>query len=1449
MSRRLSRGFTLVELLVALAVGAMLIAIIYTVFIAQRRGHDVQGQVAESQQNARVAADTLTRAIQGIGNNVDHIAPDPVNWQPQILYCGPYELAFASDTDEDATHGALPPGTALPSTFTGGATLVTTDTKTYVTGAEAHVYALKTTGGRTYRLVRKSFWGTPSSGPTTLASGDEEEIASSLAAKDSGNHGAPLFRYWGYFGTDDKVTLWGDGDENGLLDKGEEDAVTPIPDPINGRHLDQAVVRVEVQVLTETTAPDKAYAANGGYRQTLVKSSVVPRNLGTCPVLTPANANLQKHPHELHGTQSYGFTYTFMGQPQKDKVVAFALSGPAPAPTLVTSSALTDVNGLATAQVLWPDCAAFKANLAKGGKLTYRLTASIAGGGSGCSGMSVDTVIEVTPGPAMKIVATPPATPVNTCPDPSSFTITLRSYEECGIEVDPPAGGEVKLQALDATGATPTPFGVINGFTYPQASPFTVSPQDFTIVLPNNHDGYKDRLRLDAAGNFGVRIQIETVPAWLTDHATLPLTVSVRPYPARSTDWQSNLSFWPKVSSNLLGAALTDCDGPLKDQFHVLDCHEISMYQLDDAQAITGAMIEDATIPEKDQGAISSTNNAAPAARTDAKDTFTVSIKKSSDNQGLFDFLYTPPGYCTLGTTTPTNRVVQYHPTLSLTFPWANPAPTPSSGPLTLTPCANCVLEAEYPLTPCTGKTRISITGCNQNAHKVRLLVLGPAGTGRNGTFEANDPVINDPDPYPQTHLGNIVEWSPAIPVNGTTETTLYIGNSRVGDTLRVTAYYLDPKDPTDNTFLWKCDEITLKITNKCQDMKITKVTAAGTGPMGTGACLFGISSFSFEVDDCQYNPAGVGANGHLTAYVLYVPDPVNAPDTLKIFDLEDLTLTPSGSGFTELLTGSLKSQPWFWAVGWPNGRIDYPINEIVYLYFAYEDRNDPKPVPANAVNPGDNHVPSSLYNKTRGDTLSLATLKAETDATDKCQKLFPTTTPVGMCFNNAISTSGAAAWQGNFEIHWGDVVIMGNGNAPANKMVLKSSTGQLNGSGYSGQYTDRFLDFYTGKSSADDMTTGLINSNPAGTSPTRPYLSSSYGNYVQNLSHNKILSMLQFLDYDAVKSQARGQGVYWYTVSTAPLIYPGSTTIERIRNALSNPNWTPAVDSHPNGYTLQEVLELGTSTNGPTSNTYHTGGLIFIDVLSSIGNEPNPSYTAVAAQANAGTLPTHKLNGGFTQGIIYLAGSLDIQGGNGRLLKNVKPPANQEENYRHNDPEPPWTSCGLPTRPDGSVGPDVDLQVNVHGAVYAVGKFGAGSVGGGNFGIFGAITSEHGFAGAGTPEVWFDENLLNAMGAALCVTCNDPRFSKNCRLDVAPYPDSIAIGIPLTPVKSCGDAGTVNASSSDDSVISVSPASGTVGSTDFTLTAQPGQAGKKAIITFSNPATGCTVSIPILAR
>ena len=62
------RGLTLIELMVALAIGFIIIGAVYRAFTSQQRTYTIQDQVAEAQQSARVAMNMLMRDLRMAGH-------------------------------------------------------------------------------------------------------------------------------------------------------------------------------------------------------------------------------------------------------------------------------------------------------------------------------------------------------------------------------------------------------------------------------------------------------------------------------------------------------------------------------------------------------------------------------------------------------------------------------------------------------------------------------------------------------------------------------------------------------------------------------------------------------------------------------------------------------------------------------------------------------------------------------------------------------------------------------------------------------------------------------------------------------------------------------------------------------------------------------------------------------------------------------------------------------------------------------------------------------------------------------------------------------------------------------------------------------------------------------------------------------------------------------------
>jgi prepilin-type N-terminal cleavage/methylation domain-containing protein len=83
-----SKGLTLIELLVALAVSAILTAALYRTFIGQHKTYAVQEQIVDMRQNARVAISRMMREIRmaGFGNVSDVLnLPGGVNGFTDVI--------------------------------------------------------------------------------------------------------------------------------------------------------------------------------------------------------------------------------------------------------------------------------------------------------------------------------------------------------------------------------------------------------------------------------------------------------------------------------------------------------------------------------------------------------------------------------------------------------------------------------------------------------------------------------------------------------------------------------------------------------------------------------------------------------------------------------------------------------------------------------------------------------------------------------------------------------------------------------------------------------------------------------------------------------------------------------------------------------------------------------------------------------------------------------------------------------------------------------------------------------------------------------------------------------------------------------------------------------------------------------------------------------------------
>jgi len=92
------RGFSLIELLISMAIGLSLIAAISSTFMIQRDSYNIQEQIIEATQTARVALNMLSREIHTAGY-------DPTGAGFYGITYNSDELRILADLDADGTTG------------------------------------------------------------------------------------------------------------------------------------------------------------------------------------------------------------------------------------------------------------------------------------------------------------------------------------------------------------------------------------------------------------------------------------------------------------------------------------------------------------------------------------------------------------------------------------------------------------------------------------------------------------------------------------------------------------------------------------------------------------------------------------------------------------------------------------------------------------------------------------------------------------------------------------------------------------------------------------------------------------------------------------------------------------------------------------------------------------------------------------------------------------------------------------------------------------------------------------------------------------------------------------------------------------------------------------------------------------------------------------------------
>ncbi|MCX5752040.1 MAG: prepilin-type N-terminal cleavage/methylation domain-containing protein [Candidatus Krumholzibacteria bacterium] len=309
-----NRGFSLLEMMIALTVGALLIMISYNVLTSQKKAGEAQNQIVSAQQNASVSLETLMRDLRLAGTNIDDFDKQPI-----FVDAAPYQVIFNADVSS-GSFGVPSMGKTQAVPLSSGAFYSPGDypgenlgtRERYNNGAETIRYTFDRDANG---LVNSSDRYTETQNPADYALMREENgtridmIAYGLRGRENypdGQLPEPLFKYYGDFLSNGTIRLWGDTDNNGALSQAEIAAMTRVPQNQHGKIIEVAV-NVEAEspnIEASYVGPHSTSGAERKYRSIVMTSKIRPRNVGTGSANLHACGNPPASPTGLSGSDT-----------------------------------------------------------------------------------------------------------------------------------------------------------------------------------------------------------------------------------------------------------------------------------------------------------------------------------------------------------------------------------------------------------------------------------------------------------------------------------------------------------------------------------------------------------------------------------------------------------------------------------------------------------------------------------------------------------------------------------------------------------------------------------------------------------------------------------------------------------------------------------------------------------------------------------------------------------------------------------------------------------------------------------------------------------------------------------------------------------------------------------------------------------------------------------------
>jgi len=275
MTRRFasrSSGLTLIELLVVLVISGILIAALYRTFIRQQKSYAVQDQVADMQQNSRVAIERMSREIRmaGYGGDILGVFGNVNGFSNIITVVENVNSVGTNDdritilfADQVAVLNSNVAKTSTQLSVTNASQLFNTGAKKYLNLNGQNNYVVSGVGGSTITLSSALAEDHLADEPVYLV----KAVTYGLAL----NNGKPALQRNENTGLGSQPLA--DNIENLQIickDGSEGNPATPAD-----------IRRVEITVTAKTDMSDPEFKSQGGYRTRVLTSTVKVRNMGS----------------------------------------------------------------------------------------------------------------------------------------------------------------------------------------------------------------------------------------------------------------------------------------------------------------------------------------------------------------------------------------------------------------------------------------------------------------------------------------------------------------------------------------------------------------------------------------------------------------------------------------------------------------------------------------------------------------------------------------------------------------------------------------------------------------------------------------------------------------------------------------------------------------------------------------------------------------------------------------------------------------------------------------------------------------------------------------------------------------------------------------------------------------------------------------------------------------